>query len=546
MKEKALNTFKAVLFCAIGAVVFGFIQRILTPNHNENQLVEEIIKGCDSLEENTLDVVFIGPSDTLFSVYPMDIYKQTGVKAYNLSIVAQPIDLSYEILKKTFKNQSPKVVVLSAGYLRYKDNEVNMSFRYYADNIPFSAEKIELAKNYTKYGYPDGTMSILFPIIKYHNRWSELSKDDFARVTENLDAYYFTMGAHVADGISSAKITAEDIDSIINEMIKRDVSEIKYRDKNTEDYQTKVIDTPLRTIAISDNNKKILKQMKDLCDANDCKLILTSIPTIDFPMNSPDHAWGKDIQEQIETLAADMNIEYLDFTYNIDVGIDMNNDTLDGGHHLNIAGAQKITSYFCNYFMEQGIVGTGSDPVWDEQLVKWDKLMEIVDWQTDMDFHSYLNKLITNKGKLDIFISTSTTYSDALTVEEIEMFKQLGLTLVGEGSFCDSYAAIVSGGDVKYEAVSPRKIEYNTTLNDGTKVNLVSSGWYTGSLSSIIINGIEYSPNRECLNFVIREKETGMVIDCVCFATRYPEKTAIHSRQWELLDDYQRRLCQGE
>lgn len=541
--SKVKNTIKIVLFCGIGIVIFWLVQRILTPDHNINQNIKYSMVGLNKLEDNSLDAVFLGSSSTLLSVYPMDIYKQTGVKAYNFSTAGQPIAVSYDALKRIFKNQKPAIVVLNTGNLTYKeDTGANAGFRNYSENIPFSMEKIELARNYTEYGYPDGTMSILFPIIKYHDRWSELTDDDFIRVTENVDDYFYTMGAYVVDYTYGTMLTAEQSDNIINEMIERNPSEIKYRDKNTEEYQIKEIETPLRTIAISDNNKKILKQMKDLCDENNSKLVLTSIPFRLNPMNSPDHAWGKDIQAQFEALSAELGIDYVDFTYNIDVGIDMITDTYDQGAHLNTLGARKITNYFCKYFTEQGIVGTGSDPVWDEQLIKWDKIMEIVDWQTDLDFHSYLNKLIENKDKLDIFISANTTYSDSLTAEEIEMFKQLGLTLVGDGGFCDSYAAIVSGGDVKYEAVSPRKITYNTTLDDGTKVNLVSSGWYTGSLSSIKIDGAEYSPNGECLNFVVREKETGMVIDCVRFATRYPEKTAYHTRQHANVTAYEQEV----
>lgn len=540
--SKVKNTIKIVLFCAIGIVIFGLVQKILTPNHSQNSYPNLTIKGFNMLENNSLDAVFLGPSTMHGSVFPMDIYKQTGIKAYNFSISGQPIDLSYEILKNVFRQQKPEIIVLDARGLTYEDNHSqNPALRYYAENIPLSKEKIEFAVNYTKYGYTDGTMSILFPIIKYHDRWSQLTKDDFIRVGKVADDYYFTMGTFFGEFINGTSLTAEQSDDIINEMIRRNPSEIKFRE-DTEEYQIKEVDSPIRTIDIPEKNKKILEQIKKLCDENECKLVLSSIPSRIHPVSNPRRAWGKDIQTEVAQLAAELGIEYVDFTYNIDIGIDMMTDTNDNGVHLNTLGARKITNYFCKYFTEQGIVGTGSDPVWDEQLVKWDKIMEIVDWQTDLDFHSYLNKLIANKDKLDIFISASTTYSDSLTAEEIEMFKQLGLTLVEGGGWCDSYAAIVSGGDVKYEAVSPRKITYNTTLDDGTKVNLVSSGWYTGSLSSIKIDGAEYSPNGECLNFVVREKETGMVIDCVRFATRYPEKTAYHTQQHANVTAYEQEV----
>ena len=50
-------------------------------------------------------------------------------------------------------------------------------------------------------------------------------------------------------------------------------------------------------------------------------------------------------------------------------------------------------------------------------------------------------------------------------------------------------------------------------------MEIISSGLNTGALSSVKIDGKEYSTNMCGLNFVVWDNRTNLVVDSVCFNT---------------------------
>ena len=76
-----------------------------------------------------------------------------------------------------------------------------------------------------------------------------------------------------------------------------------------------------------------------------------------------------------------------------------------------------------------------------------------------------------------------------------------------------SYIAIVDkSNNFVYEDSSQEKINYNYVIN-GTFINVQSAGFNCGSLSKIIIDGVDYSPNRRGLNIVLIRKKDFVVIE---------------------------------
>lgn len=59
----------------------------------------------------------------------------------------------------------------------------------------------------------------------------------------------------------------------------------------------------------------------------------------------------------------------------------------------------------------------------------------------------------------------------------------------------------------------------------GGKIEIISSGYNTGSYSSIIIGGKEHSMNRTGLNIVVFDNDMHLVVDSVNFNTQYPGTT---------------------
>lgn len=89
---------------------------------------------------------------------------------------------------------------------------------------------------------------------------------------------------------------------------------------------------------------KYLKKIADLCAENNTKLILVSTLS---PKN-----WNYEKHNGVQQWASDNNVKYLDMNVGDNINIDWNCDTKDGGDHLNLEGAKKVTSYIGEYLKE--------------------------------------------------------------------------------------------------------------------------------------------------------------------------------------------------
>lgn len=95
---------------------------------------------------------------------------------------------------------------------------------------------------------------------------------------------------------------------------------------------------------IPEVSSEYLKKIADLCRENNAELILVSTLS---PKN-----WNYEKHNGVGQWAADNGIPYLDMNMENCIKIDWDCDTKDGGDHLNLEGAKKVTSYIGNYLKE--------------------------------------------------------------------------------------------------------------------------------------------------------------------------------------------------
>ncbi len=92
-----------------------------------------------------------------------------------------------------------------------------------------------------------------------------------------------------------------------------------------------------------------LNQIVALCKQEGIQLILYSAP-------SP-ACWTYARHNGLSSYAQENDITYLDFNLMLDeLGIDWNTDALDGGDHLNVSGASKLTAWIGNYLSQQNLL----------------------------------------------------------------------------------------------------------------------------------------------------------------------------------------------
>lgn len=137
--------------------------------------------------------------------------------------------------------------------------------------------------------------------------------------------------------------------------------------------------------------------------------------------------------------------------------------------------------------------------------------------RTESDIINYLSDI--NDARYTMFISVKDDASNALTEEIVSAMCKLGLNMDLTGKFRSSYYAVISNGRV-IEDMGAVKLEASGIIdNNGLTYSIVSAGYDCGNVSSIIINGKEYSRNSRGLNIVVYNNETSQIIDSVCFDT---------------------------
>ncbi|MGI6124175.1 MAG: hypothetical protein ACOYIG_08305, partial [Acetivibrionales bacterium] len=266
-------------------------------------------------------------------------------------------------------------------------------------------------------------------------------------------------------------------------------------------------------------------------------------PTLTYS-NLTDSSWTEVKSDMIHKVANDHGLTFVDLLYDVNIGVDFTIDTYDAGVHMNIRGAEKVTAYLGSYLLENHDLRQQNNTQYDEMLQEYRKVRKIAMLQSEKDFYEFIKLLAANSDKWTVFISAYDEYTEALDESDYTFLRdKLGLNLIANGGFADSYVAVIKNGEVEYEAVSGRRIEYNTWVN-GQPVYICSSGWYSIPHSAIKIDGTEYSPTSYGLNFVVYDNEAGLPIASMAFNTRYKEKP-LKQGGWtyRMLRNYESKIC---
>jgi len=515
---KVCPLIKVVLFLTIGIMLFLYVQEVLTPEHSAD--VVRSFNGFESLEKDTVDIIFLGSSHMKFGISPMRIYANSGICSYNLSTSAQPIECSYFLAKRAFETQSPLLIVLDAACLFHNKENLNIGWRYIMDNAPLDINKIEMAKVYKNKHYADDFWTVVFPFLKFHTRWTELNASDFS-IFDNKNPYY-TAGEWISPNISGVNFSLEDVSITVDSMANSNAGYVTKRNQNT--IKTEIINESLYSPSLSEHSIEYLIKLKELCTNHGAQLLLTKIPVLNYPQfyNS---SWSKKKSNLVKNLAMTYAIDFYDPMIDSDIDIDFRYETSDAGNHLNYRGAEKMSVALNDYILNQyGIKGC-TNTTYAAMLEKYKLVQEVAALQTETDFNTYIDMLIKHHEGWSIYIAAQEEYTTGLQDSDYLLLESLGLQLIQDGGYSDSYVAVINNGQVKYEAVSDRKIRHFDT-NNGTSIYLNSSGWYTSPNSSIKIRNVEYSTLSRGLNIVVFDNKTGLVIDSVAFDTHSSSKTA--------------------
>ena len=314
--------------------VFCLATQLLTPKYMTD-LVEGSMISQYYRESGGHDVIFIGDCEVYANYSPMELYRTSGITAYIRGTSQQLIWQSYYVLKETLNYETPQAVVLNVNAMRYGEPVKEAFNRLTIDKMRWSEEKVGIIQ--ASMTEEEDFLSYVFPILRYHSRFDELTWEDFE--------YLFKVKDNTWNGY------------LVN--------------KNITPVETLPAKRPLADYRFADVCYEYLDRITELCKEKGVELILVKAPSL-YPY------WYEQYDEQMADYARENGLAYYNFTACIeDIGLDFQVDTYDAGLHLNHTGAEKLSRYFALILAENhDIPDRRNDPetaaVYDEKLKRYD------------------------------------------------------------------------------------------------------------------------------------------------------------------------------
>lgn len=309
---------KNLLFIFVFFCLLSWSARIVEPKAYtiESGVESRDIHAINVLSEppQTLQVLFLGDSEIQTGVLPMELWNTYGITSYVCGQSGQRTMESYFWLKKVLKTQTPKLVVLETDQF-YHCRDMQTELKHMIKN----------------------TAHYYFPVFKYHNRWKTWGNSgNIVSITE-----------------------------------RNPLKGYNYHDE-TKPYTGRIY---MKETDTKEKSKLFVRFWMDrilnLCRENDIDVLLLGIPA---PLN-----WSYERHNEVNEYALGKGVPYVDLNLMAkDLGMNWETDTMDGGDHLNINGAKKVTAYLGAYLKRNyALTDFRENRMYQYWNRDWKKYMEI-------------------------------------------------------------------------------------------------------------------------------------------------------------------------
>lgn len=124
-------------------------------------------------ERDSLDLLFFGSSLVYCDVIPACIWAESGLRSYVMAGPEQTMPLTYYYVREACRTQSPRTVMVELTGMFYQkyQNYTKANVGY----MPLGANR--LAATFAG-AEPAERMGLLFPLLSYHSRWTEVTGSD--------------------------------------------------------------------------------------------------------------------------------------------------------------------------------------------------------------------------------------------------------------------------------------------------------------------------------------------------------------------------------
>lgn len=338
MNGKTRSVLRFFLMAVAAALGVWLLQKLLMPKYMTG-IVEGAMIAEYYGEEKDHDVIFVGDCELYENISPAVLWEEYGINSYIRGSAQQLIWQSYYLMEETLKYENPKVFVFNVLSMKYNEPQKEAYNRMTLDGMRWSMSKVNAIQ--ASMMPEENFIEYVFPILRFHSRFSELDGDDltylFQKDLVTHNGYYMRVDAKPAEDVPEGR--------------------------------------PLGDYQFGENAYYYLDKMVELCEKNGVELVLVKAPSL-YPY------WYEEWDEQIVAYAEEHGLKYYNFLEDTDeIGLDFSTDTYDAGLHLNLSGAEKLSSYFGNILAtECGLKNRrGEEKLeaeWQEKLCAYNADME--------------------------------------------------------------------------------------------------------------------------------------------------------------------------
>ena len=284
-----------------------------------------------ALEENTVDMVFIGSSHSYCTFDPENFDSVLGTLSWQLGTPLQHYDTSLYSLKEVYKTQKPKLVVLEI-YWDMLDDEFDMK---QANSFFEVVKDKSVQEEYIKDVFPISEQ------VKYKLLPIRYQQDYFAYEAAHLEnAAKNRLGVHKK--VNQTETNGEEYylakgytycNTVIPDSELDETNQYKGLDgEGWKPHKTQI---------------KYIEEFVKLCEENGSEVVFVTAPIANVSM---DYIKNYDIiHSQMADIAKNLGIKYLDFnTVNMEEGLFELIEFRDDAH-LNDSGVKKANAYYVNW-----------------------------------------------------------------------------------------------------------------------------------------------------------------------------------------------------
>lgn len=310
-RKKIFRVALVLVLIILTCVVIHLADLLLRPKYmgdvTEGALTAEYYKAYGDH-----DVLFVGDCEVYENFSTVELWRKYGINSFIRGGAQQLVWQSYYLLEDALRYETPDVVVFNVLSLMYNEPQNEAYNRMALDGMRWSKTKW----NAIKASMCDGENMIdyIFPILRYHSRWNELTADDFKywfkKDLVSYNGFYLRTEIMPAGDFPPAR--------------------------------------PLADPNFGDKAMEYLDKMTELCKEKGIHLVLIKSPSL-YPH------WYDEWDENMEKYAEEHGITYINMLKiaESEIGIDYSQDTYDAGLHMNVTGAEKCSDYLGKILKEK-------------------------------------------------------------------------------------------------------------------------------------------------------------------------------------------------